>query len=327
MMGAADRLSSARRLASTDEILRAIIADPRTPSAERTRLGRKRVADLKLEADRMAAGAAAAEDDYARCDRDVRALEEVIAWTEAGDLRLGRVDGSRLHQLFGAFERGDTLFIDLVNRERRHAADRVPREIWAETQTFLIEHDWAAAFGGATDFATGAFKLPYERSAFEFSINGRPIIMLARQEQDGPVYVLDFIKSAETWVSTTTALRTIDAAASRGVPHIDIACAQIRAVSIALDAQVAMSPVERAPYKANAARIKAGRLPLFDYRRVVLAHRARVRPLDTPTVTHKRPRLHFRRGHWRHFEEHKTWIRWTLVGSPDLGFIDKEYRL
>jgi hypothetical protein len=33
------------------------------------------------------------------------------------------------------------------------------------------------------------------------------------------------------------------------------------------------------------------------------------------------------RGHWRHYERHKTWIKWTLVGDPDLGFVDKHYRL
>jgi hypothetical protein len=43
--------------------------------------------------------------------------------------------------------------------------------------------------------------------------------------------------------------------------------------------------------------------------------------------THRSPRLHFRRRHWRHFVNHKTWIKWTLVGDPDLGFIDKDYRL
>lgn len=41
----------------------------------------------------------------------------------------------------------------------------------------------------------------------------------------------------------------------------------------------------------------------------------------------RRRRLHFRRGHWRHFETHKTWIKWMLVGDPDLGFVEKEYRL
>ena len=38
-------------------------------------------------------------------------------------------------------------------------------------------------------------------------------------------------------------------------------------------------------------------------------------------------RLHFVRGHWRRYEEHKTWIRWRLRGDPDLGFIDKSYRI
>jgi hypothetical protein len=39
------------------------------------------------------------------------------------------------------------------------------------------------------------------------------------------------------------------------------------------------------------------------------------------------PRLHFRRGHYRHYPNHKLWIRWCLVGNPDLGFIDADYRL
>ena len=45
------------------------------------------------------------------------------------------------------------------------------------------------------------------------------------------------------------------------------------------------------------------------------------------TGTHRSPRLHFRRGHWRHYEDHKTWIRWQMVGNPDLGFVEKQYRL
>jgi len=33
--------------------------------------------------------------------------------------------------------------------------------------------------------------------------------------------------------------------------------------------------------------------------------------------------------HWfdSHLEFVKTWIRWMLVGDPDLGFIDKHYRV
>jgi hypothetical protein len=39
------------------------------------------------------------------------------------------------------------------------------------------------------------------------------------------------------------------------------------------------------------------------------------------------PRLHFRRGHHRHYENYKLWIKWQLVGNPDIGFIDKDYKL
>ncbi len=41
----------------------------------------------------------------------------------------------------------------------------------------------------------------------------------------------------------------------------------------------------------------------------------------------RRTRLHVVRGHWRHYEEHKTWIKWHLRGDPDLGFIQKHYSL
>lgn len=37
--------------------------------------------------------------------------------------------------------------------------------------------------------------------------------------------------------------------------------------------------------------------------------------------------MHFRRGHWRHYQDHRTWIKWCLVGDPDLGFVDKHYKL
>jgi len=38
-------------------------------------------------------------------------------------------------------------------------------------------------------------------------------------------------------------------------------------------------------------------------------------------------RLHFRRGHWRHLDTGKVWVNWCLVGNPDLGWVDKEYRI
>jgi hypothetical protein len=93
-----------------------------------------------------------------------------------------------------------------------------------------------------------------------------------------------------------------------------------------LDAEVAVHSVVRAPHALNVKRKNEGKIPIFDHHIVKLSdrHRASAKRFGD---THKSPRLHFRRGHWRHFQTHKTWIKWMLVGDPELGFVDKEYRL
>jgi hypothetical protein len=87
--------------------------------------------------------------------------------------------------------------------------------------------------------------------------------------------------------------------------------------------------VIRAPHKLNAARERRGDVPMLDYTTINLARRReRPEPLsENGDESRQSVRLHFRRGHWRHFETHKTWIKWTLVGNPDLGFVEKHYRL
>lgn len=62
---------------------------------------------------------------------------------------------------------------------------------------------------------------------------------------------------------------------------------------------------------------------------VRLARRTRASafPADHVGEERRSPRLHFVRGHWRRYANHKTWLKWFLRGDPDLGFIDKHYRL
>lgn len=72
-------------------------------------------------------------------------------------------------------------------------------------------------------------------------------------------------------------------------------------------------------------------MPICDHHIVNLSRRSRVKPLEDPLdpdhhIT--RRRLHFVRGHWRHYENgRKSWLKPFFRGTPDLGFIDKEYRL
>lgn len=115
---------------------------------------------------------------------------------------------------------------------------------------------------------------------------------------------------------------------SAAVRRLRILNEQIKAVAVALDAEVASTEVIRAPHRSNHPPHDRARLPGYSFHIVNLARRQRAEPLerDDDAPAHHL-RLHFRRGHWRHYETHKTWIKWMLVGDPSLGFVDKEYRL
>lgn len=138
----------------------------------------------------------------------------------------------------------------------------------------------------------------------------------------------------------------------------DLIISQIRAVAIALDASVAQTSVVSADRKLNHARERRGHLPIYDYHVVSLANRARARPIPVEPGEHGgvRKALHFVRGHRRNIDAHdeqvmactphqwtaydtdsrsnctacnarSRWINWHLRGDPDLGFIDKHYKL
>jgi hypothetical protein len=155
------------------------------------------------------------------------------------------------------------------------------------------------------------------------------IISVKTEETVGHVYVRSyFFNSSFGWVHLPLS-REFESELPVFVAR------QLQAALIALDAAVALTTVTRQPEKLNRARQRRGQLPLYDYHVVSLANRTRPATLPDDPATlpeesagaHRSPRLHFRRGHWRHFENFKTWINWTLVGDPDLGFIEKHYRL
>lgn len=185
---------------------------------------------------------------------------------------------------------------------------------------FLVKHDWAKAFDGAVG-VSDEWKLPYDLCVFEFVISGHPVIVIAMSKEvakdDPSQRACAFIEINNEWATLGNLQPTC--------PHLVFAWNQIRAICIALDAEVAVSSVERAPLRLNENRVRKGKSPIRDYHVVDLSHRRRVIGPGTETGTRKR--LHFRRGHWRHFEQHKTWIKWMLVGDPDLGFVAKDYSL
>lgn len=242
------------------------------------------------------------------------AAEDVKAWRALESYTLERNDCSRLHRLAEAFIHnrivGPDDFKDPLSNPARHA-------LWQQAHPFVVRHDWSAALQGAQDFDDGDWKLPYETCAFEFRLSGRNVIVIGWQ-MDGARGCIGFAESGDYWFT----------AGEEDKEHaaFKFAWDQARAICISLEANVSEHTVVRAPAALNAKREREGKVPLFDYSVVDLARRHRVKnPLAHSECGKKR--LHFRRGHWRHFAEFKTWVRWTLVGDPSLGFIDKQYRI
>lgn len=205
------------------------------------------------------------------------------------------------------------------------------------SHSIVVQHDWAQAFDKADQFDGGEYRLPYKVQVFEFRISGARVCFSVDTEDAGtPITSGLWIETPAGWA--LAALCTFND--GRFVPGqfstaaktiVDLCGKQVRAIAIALEAKVAVKELVRAPHKLNVARAKRGKLPLLDYHVVNLARRVRALPDAEPLASdHQgtKRRLHFRRGHWRHFENgKKTWIDWMLVGDPDLGFIDKHYTL
>lgn len=252
------------------------------------------------------------------------AIREFIARIESGGVSMERNDATRFHKLAEAGAAGRVLNAGSGNPIEGSAT------IGKMQHTFVVKHDWASVLAGSVDPGDQII-LPYDTCSFEFRLNGATVIALASIEPDvndipgSGLALLIHVMQGDVWLcfrgaSTAEELAVEDrlAAFIRG---------QIRAICVALDAEVAVHDVIRAPHKLNEKRLAANKPPLLDYHVVDLAkrHRASANPYSEPSG--RKVRLHFRRGHWRHYEGHKTWIKWMLVGNPDLGFIQKEYSL
>lgn len=277
------------------------------------------------------------ERERANLDRYIERYEEAGAeltpWM--GKPRtLEKPDGSAIHHLLKDLIDGDSLFLGL--NKNFTPADFV--DAIEGATSFLIEHDWAGAFAGATDFEDGEFRLPYEVCTFEFRITGWRVVALMTTVDDRVLMQL-LVRGSKHWIIDDDISRHENGKwglyhAGRSPdknyfqPLAEFVGAQVRAVSIALDAEVAEHEVIRVPEKLARARERAGKAPMLPYHVVSLAHRTRAVPAPAGGESeHGKRRLHFRRGHWRHLASHKVWVRWCLVGNPELGFVDKHYRL
>lgn len=260
--------------------------------------------------------------------RKIDALTEIKAWVAANDLALSAPTGSSWHKLKAAWDAKD------VYSANEHDLDAT-LFFKNEPHVIVIEHDWAAAFSGAGEFDAGEFRLPFPSCCFEFVMGGKRVLALMVEGYGANINMRPFIHTkngficgyhyrynGSEWTCPDGVVSTVNEWLA-----VEI-CKQVRAASIALEADVVESEPVEPPAKLNIARTKRGELPINGYSVIRISSKRRQHQ-NGPTHTDPkwRVRCHFRRGHWRHYQNHKTWVKWMLVGNPDLGFVNKHYRL
>lgn len=209
------------------------------------------------------------------------------------------------------------------------------------TPTFLIEHNWSSAFRGAQEFDEGDYRLPFENTCFEFKISGRHVCAFALEVAGIKTIAIAVETKNFGWVIPHFTLQLTNGQwkLERTVQSTwDQQCAllaqmvanQVRAVCISLEAEATVPYEVAPPEKLNKARERRGQIPFLSYH-VVRLNRKQIVRTEGGEMIGTKTRLHFRRGHYRHFDaarpEVRAWVRWHLVGNPDLGFVDKQYRL
>lgn len=212
-------------------------------------------------------------------------------------------------------------------------------ELFDAGHIFRLEHDWYKAISKADEFEKGSFKLPFEVSIFEFTISGRAVVALcmnyASEGTDNGIIMQLAVYGMVGWILSANIYRhdggkwgVLESGGSASYDELDRLVSlignQIRAACIALDAEVAVSSLVRESHNGLAKDTKEH--PEYEFYTINLANKQRAEALRSPNEAKHNRRLHFRRGHWRHFVSSKTWVRWCLVGNQELGFVDKQYR-
>jgi len=250
--------------------------------------------------------------------------------------KLARPSASMAHNMVQSMvDKAGPPAISVSTETKRNAfLNAYEREDFANV---LVEHDWAGFIN-----QSGDVRLPSANCMFEFRVNDSPVLwwkcddslmvgVVVRgdgREPDGSWVILVSPAVSGDSLPDPIALIGVEPGMMAPVLLANFLLNQIRAMCIALDAEIIIKELIRAPHRLNAQREKKGRVPLSSYHVVKLAHRVRADALESePGSSGRRLRLHFVRGHWRHFVESKTWVRWHMRGNPDLGRIEKEYRL
>lgn len=201
---------------------------------------------------------------------------------------------------------------------------------------FLVDHDWAALCASIEGYAEADFHFPFDSFQVEFSIQAVTIIVsLFDAQGDMPPVGGLFVAKKDGDFLPVTGFYVIDGKVGIDTDHIEpepwmfrlasIALDQTRAISVLIEADAAETIEINADPKLQRARAKRRVPPINPY--LILSLRRSTPAQSAKSAYQGVVRCHFRRGHWMRVGEGKTWRKWTLVGNPDLGFVQKTYVL
>lgn len=259
-------------------------------------------------------------------DTHTKAIQKLHDWVEDAEVSIFEPNPiSRLHKLNDAINAGELLNITTYEFEAPGLKNRQLHNIISGVMgTIVVTHDWHKVLGTEISESIGNdFVPPYPHCAFEFRMNDVTVILVMIQDgPDGKQASVPFFGYNDIWMclSATTAMQS---------DRMNAIWLQVQAVCVALDAEVATISKTEPPAKLNKRRAKRGLTPLYSHSVVDLAKRY-LKPHVVEEAKEDsgiRIRLHFRRGHWRHLDEKKVWVKWCLVGNPDLGFVDHYYKI
>jgi hypothetical protein len=233
---------------------------------------------------------------------------EPIADSQFADLKLSTQTG--IHDSLSSFDLDMDLHFDLEKTFEN-----------PDTQIFLVEHKWDQVFDNVEEM-----HLPFERMAMEFQISGKRVILTSHRTNSHTL-----IPSMIPWISMKiggiwTAWLTVDHKQPGYEKFFDYIYRLALGTLAAMDTEAAESVLHPAPKFINQKRIKKGKPLLLSFHTLKIKKRAHIDHESKPYQGIRR--LHWRRGHWRQYEGHeRIWIKSHLVGNPDLGFIDKHYKI
>ena len=280
------------------------------------------------------------ENELARLAKAKTVYSAIIDLDASAPIFFERIAASRVNALLEAARIGhvgdapyitDKMLDDVSYLDTKNAFD--------EAEIFICDHEFGVFIVNKDELEQADWLLPYDECAFEFRFrhnkNVFHIICLAREVDGAKRY--SFFVNLQTpgeniWIKTYDHGHdgtVIERAEEKWLtlPFGPTVVKEIRAICVLMDCDVVEKEQVRADYKLNDARKKRGKLPLYEHYTLKLRRASRyIGPALNNEEPRPGPRLHLRRGHWRHYSTFKTWVRWCVVGDASRGFVDTAYR-